>query len=645
VFDDTNNNGVLDGTETGVGGVVLTLTGTDDLGNPVTLTTTTAPDGNWSFGDLRPGTYTVTETQPTGLLDGTDTPGTAGATSPVNDKVTVTLTPGVVSKGTSFADIKPSTFGGIVFDDPNQNGTQDSGEAGIPGVTVTLTGTDDLGNPVSVVVTTAADGTYTFPNLRPGTYTVTETQPADYVDGNDTPGTGVTAPANDTFVVTLTPGTTSTGNTLAEYVPATLGGTVYGDANNDGIMDPTETGIGGVTITLTGTDDRGNPVTLTTTTNTCGATPASADSAAAAAADVPCVVGSYLFTGLRPGTYTVTETQPDGIYDGKDTPGNLGATSPTNDTFIVTLNPGSNGTGNNFGEAAPASLSGKVVDPAGNPISGVTITLTGTDINGKPVSKTVTTGIDGTWTFDKLPPGDYKITETQPNGYTSGTNTPGTAGGTVSGDTFTVTVGAGITGTGYVYVDVPPAPIAVVVTSTTSTTSTTTTTTAPPVPTTAPPVVTTTTTVVPAAAGSIGERVWIDKNKNGVQDPGEPGVGGVTITLKSAGSPDRTVQTDADGRYRFDALPAGSYTVTVDSLKNPSNGPKVRIVNVSANEIVRTVNFAFAKLGDVRGVSIDAPRELAFTGSDVFGLIAQGLILLLIGSTIVVTTRRRRRKV
>ena len=56
-------------------------------------------------------------------------------------------------------------------------------------MTVTLTGTDHLGNPVSLTTTTLGDGSYLFANLRPGTYTVTETQPAGYVDGRDTVGT------------------------------------------------------------------------------------------------------------------------------------------------------------------------------------------------------------------------------------------------------------------------------------------------------------------------------------------------------------------------------------------------------------------------------------------------------------------------
>ena len=34
---------------------------------------------------------------------------------------------------------------------------------------------------------------------------------------------------------------------------------------------------------------------------------------------------------------------------------------------------------------------------------------------------------------------------------------------------------------------------------------------------------------VPAA--SIGDRVWHDTDRDGIQDPGEPGVAGVTVTL------------------------------------------------------------------------------------------------------------------
>jgi hypothetical protein len=59
---------------------------------------------------------------------------------------------------------------------------------------------------------------------------------------------------------------------------------------------------------------------------------------------------------------------------------------------------------------------------------------------------------------------------------------------------------------------------------------------------------------------SVGNRVWNDTNGNGNQDSGEPGIPGVTVTLQGIGD---TV-TDANGDYLFEALDAGTYTVSVD---------------------------------------------------------------------------------
>ena len=61
--------------------------------------------------------------------------------------------------------------------------------------------------------------------------------------------------------------------------------------------------------------------------------------------------------------------------------------------------------------------------------------------------------------------------------------------------------------------------------------------------------------------GSIGDRVWHDRNADGVQDGDEPGITGVTATLSGAGN--GTSDTAADGFYPvFGNLAAGSYTVT-----------------------------------------------------------------------------------
>jgi hypothetical protein len=69
----------------------------------------------------------------------------------------------------------------------------------------------------------------------------------------------------------------------------------------------------------------------------------------------------------------------------------------------------------------------------------------------------------------------------------------------------------------------------------------------------------------------IGDTVWHDINRNGVQDAGEPGIEGVTVDLlDSAGYVLDTVTTDANGNYEFYGLTAGDYFVDVDENTLPA---------------------------------------------------------------------------
>ena len=441
---DANNDGIFQGGETAQPGVTITLTGTDDLGNAVSATTTSNASGAYSFANLRPGTYAVTETQPAGLLDGRDTAGTLGGSTAVNDTISaITIGSGQTTSGNNFGELQGATISGSTYLDANNDGIFQVGETAQPGVTITLTGTNDLGNAVSATTTSAADGSYSFGTLRPGTYAVTETQPAGLLDGKDTAGTlGGSTAVNDTIrAITIGSGQTTSGNNFAELRPASLSGAVFDDTNNNGVFDGGETGILGATITLTGTDDLGNAVNVTTTTG---------------------AGGLYTFGTLRPGNYTISETQPVGFLDGKDTIGTPGGTSG-NDVFSnIVLTEGTNGSNNTFGEHVASALTGSVfVDLNANGVrdafesgmAGVTVTLTGTDDVGGAVSITTTTDANGNYIFNGLRPSNasgYAITETQPAGYGDGAETVGSQGGTLPvNDTiqtapiFSGTVGSG----------------------------------------------------------------------------------------------------------------------------------------------------------------------------------------------------------
>ena len=310
---------------------------------------------------------------------------------------------------------------GTVYHDINVNGAYDVGtDVELENVTVTLTGTDIHGAPVNRTLQTDANGFYQFDDLLPGDYTVTETQPADYLDHHETVGTNFggtvdnTADSNVTTDITIPTGlataTTGAGYDFGEIKPNSLAGTVFADINNDGILNGADFGLESVDVTLTGTDDRGNPVSTTIQTD----------------AD-----GDYLFDNLRPGTYTLSETQPALYGDGIDTLGSEGGDDSVNDVFSaidLTSKQDTDGVDYDFAEI-PGTISGQVrldVDADGDltdPDDGraaIPIELW-TDPNGDgdpsdgTLVDTATTDIDGNYEFTGLPAGNYVVLEKDPD--------------------------------------------------------------------------------------------------------------------------------------------------------------------------------------------------------------------------------------
>lgn len=76
---------------------------------------------------------------------------------------------------------------GVKFHDVSNFGVRDVGEELLPGWTVRLLGTDCLGNPVDLTTVTDGFGAYSFQNIRPGNYTLSEETQAGWIQTAPTP--------------------------------------------------------------------------------------------------------------------------------------------------------------------------------------------------------------------------------------------------------------------------------------------------------------------------------------------------------------------------------------------------------------------------------------------------------------------------
>ena len=507
VFLDVDGDGVYDvGLDVPLPGESVTLTGTDPDGavGPVSATTNAA--GEWIFDDLLAGTYAVAEIQPAAFDDGLDSLGSEGGTLGNDLLSAIALPAGTDAVDYAFGEVPASSVSGNVSD---VNG------APIVGVTLTLTGVDSFGTSVApVVVVTDVDGDFVFSDVAPGVYTVTESQPAGYGDVSTSAGSvgGDDSVENVVSAITIGTTTVAAGYDFVEGF-SSIAGSVFEDVNNNGVRDGGEFGLAGVDVTLNGTDPNGAITAVTVSTD---------------------VDGDYVFDDLLAGTYVVTEpTQPAGLLDGTDVAGSAGGTAvnPGDEINSISLDPGEDATGYDFGEIDGGLVSGNVSDVNGAPIVGVTLTLSGSDDLGSVTPVVVVTDVDGNYVFSDLRPGTYTVTQTQPASYGDGSQSSPT------GDVSTVNVIASI----------------------------------------------------PVAAGgsapandfvetlsSIGGTVYLDVNENGELDAGEPRLAGVTVRLDGSdenGAISQVVtMTDADGNYRFDDLLAGTYVVTEETPAELNDG-------------------------------------------------------------------------
>ncbi len=424
---------------------------------------------------------------------------------------------------------------GVVWLDEDKDGINDIEEGRLTNVSVELRDGVCVPNSTCPTVRTDQFGNYAFRELLPGNYDVVvqpATLPTNVVntDGPFGLATRSIVLASGQTLSNQDFGYKATDNT------GIIGDRIWSDANADGVQDPGEAGIAGVTLTLR---DAAGGVVDTTTTN----------------AD-----GDYLFTGIPFGPHYTVTASSGGVLTGftptvgPQSIGSFVSAPITLNNAVTTV------TDIDFGFDNPSTITitdrvwfdadGSGTQNGGEPgIAGVTMELLN---SGGDVVATATTNASGDFSFSGVPAGsNYSVKVSDRNNalekmvQTTATTSAGnqliagaiTTAAAVAGDPLVLnTVGDDGTPTfGY------------------------------------------------NRPGSISGIVWSDAvgptGASALQDNGEPGIAGVIVTLtppafidlgNGAGVP-ITALTESDGRYSFNDLPPADYTVQILVANRPTH--------------------------------------------------------------------------
>jgi autotransporter passenger strand-loop-strand repeat protein len=248
------------------GSAVLDSNG--DIVAPVETTAAGIVNGEFAFNNIAFGTYAL-ELSPNATLAssiiGRDIFTLNAATEAAINSGNFTEYP-IIDVAASFSQ-PTNTLGvinGFVYTDANKDGIRDNGEKAGAGQEMALL---NAGGTVVDVTTASATGMFSFTDLTPGDYTISDL--SDVISQAPVGGTIAITTANETI----------SGVTIGAYANS-ITGFAFADSNGDGVRNANETVFAGQTVELLNGSG-----TVVAAANTNGK-------------------GDFSFNGVNPGTYT-----------------------------------------------------------------------------------------------------------------------------------------------------------------------------------------------------------------------------------------------------------------------------------------------------------------------------------------------------
>jgi uncharacterized repeat protein (TIGR01451 family) len=524
VWLDNNKNGIQDSGELGVSGIKVRVL---DANRKEIAHSQTDQNGNYIFKDLEPKEYMIEFTTPAGYKvtkpnQGNDRERDSNSNSN-GQTALIKVVGGDEIKSVDMGIYQAlGKLGNRVWYDKNENGIQDGDEKGVANIEVKLY---DHNSKLIATKSTKAQGIYQFTNLEPNRYSIRFIVSKGYTISpkdrgeNDSKDSDVNAQGVTESVTVITGQENNSLDMGIFKKPVKVGDKVWYDANKNGIQDGGESGIRDIKVSLY--RENGEFVSETKTDNS----------------------GLYLFDGLIPNNYYIVFTPSVGytITDkdrGEDDKKDSDANSAGR-TAIFALESGRDNASIDMGLYQQRVSFGNFVwldtnhngiqDEGEHGVKDINVTLFGS--NG--VVGSMLTDENGNYIFTNIAPDNYYAEfKLLPSGHILA---PKNEGDDRAKDSdayknsekrFVTEETTLIAGQNSLEWDMGIYK-----------------------------------TVCPPSKAVLGDLVWADVNKNGIQDIGESGIKGIKVSLYKQSSDEKiaTTTTDENGNYEFTSIDIGEY--------------------------------------------------------------------------------------